>query len=91
MNTEHCLSQGRDREKSHIKEAVSVFIQTDRSLRATLCHYFKFFLDSDMSYQIPSVEIVFEWQFQAKMGILFQRLPEGKLHQTKQKSRWSRR
>ena len=44
-----------------------------------------------MSYQIPSDEIVSEWEYQVKMGILFQRLPEGKLHQTKQKSHWSLR
>lgn len=50
----------------------------------------KFFLGLKYD-QIPWDEIVSEWEYRVKMGILFQRLPEGKLHQTKQKSHWSLR
>lgn len=66
-------------------------IQSDRILWATLFSYLKFFLGLDMSDQIPSATIVSKWEYQVRLGILFQRLPEGKLHQTKQKSHWSLR
>lgn len=48
--------------------------------------------DSDMSDHVVSYEIVSECKKPIQNGgILFQRLPEGKPHQTKHKSHWSLR